>query len=97
MHFISRRSNERIRIKALTNSYKTFLGCALCGYDNNAAALEFHHVDPKAKDFSVAQFSQIGQGFEGDGELITEMNKCMVLCANCHREVHQLVGQKCNR
>jgi hypothetical protein len=57
--------------------------CQLCGYDRCMAALEFHHLDPKAKSFSLSMRG-VARAFE---ELRKEANKCVLLCANCHAEV----------
>jgi hypothetical protein len=54
----------------------------VCGYNNCDAALEFHHIDPKEKDFSISAKSY---SFE---RLKQEVDKCIMLCSNCHTEVH---------
>lgn len=59
------------------------LQCTVCKYDRNLAALEFHHVDHKTKDVSLSRLQTAS--FE---RLKQEAEKCVVLCANCHREVH---------
>jgi len=60
-------------------------GCAICGYNICNAALEFHHVIDYNKDFEIKATSL----FKFPNELfIKEMNKCILLCSNCHREVH---------
>jgi len=56
--------------------------CERCGYDGYIGALEFHHKDPTQKDFSIATNSK---GWETIRE---EVDKCMLLCSNCHKEVH---------
>jgi transposase len=56
--------------------------CRLCGYDRCVAALEFHHVDPHAKEFGVAQ-----RGARSIERLRAEVRKCVLLCSNCHAEV----------
>lgn len=56
--------------------------CERCGYDKYVGALEFHHRDPTQKDFSVGTTSK------GWDTIKEEVEKCMLLCANCHREVH---------
>lgn len=56
--------------------------CERCGYDKCIAALEFHHKNPKEKDFSISTNSL---SFE---KMKLEVDKCELLCANCHREVH---------
>jgi hypothetical protein len=56
--------------------------CGICGYSKCLKALEFHHLDPNLKDFSLSCkiFSR--------EKLIEELSKCVCLCSNCHREVH---------
>jgi transposase len=57
--------------------------CRLCGYDRCVAALEFHHLDPAAKEFGVAQ-NGMARSIE---RLRAEVRKCLLLCSNCHAEV----------
>ena len=56
--------------------------CAICGYDSHPAALQFHHVDPATKIFTVR---------DGDTRSLARMreesSKCVLLCANCHAQV----------
>jgi len=58
-------------------------GCAVCGYDKHTGSLDFHHVNPKDKKFNITnralQFK--------DDRIIDELNKCILLCCNCHREI----------
>lgn len=57
--------------------------CICCEYNKYVGALEFHHLDPKKKDF------QISRGFTYDFEKIkSEIDKCILVCSNCHREIH---------
>ena len=46
-------------------------------------ALQFHHLDPTQKDFGI---SGTTKSFE---KLKPELDKCVLLCANCHGEVHE--------
>ena len=59
--------------------------CINCGYDKCSDALEFHHVDPEAKKFSMAKIKAEPRNWQ---EVLLELSKCVMLCANCHREVH---------
>ena len=56
--------------------------CAICGYSRNLAALQFHHLDPTTKEFTLRN---------GDTRSLERMRaeaaKCVLLCANCHAEV----------
>lgn len=56
--------------------------CQLCGYDRCIAALQFHHLAPGHKDFQVAEYSRSWDRVRAEAE------KCALLCANCHAEVH---------
>lgn len=58
--------------------------CCLCGYNKNIQALEMHHVDPSEKEFAFSDTKK----YRSWEELCEEMKKCVLLCANCHREVH---------
>lgn len=60
--------------------------CEKCGYDKCIAALDFHHINPEEKDFAISN-SNIYKNIEA---LKQEVDKCMLLCANCHRELHYL-------
>jgi predicted HNH restriction endonuclease len=57
--------------------------CQLCGYDKYKGALEFHHIDPTKKDFALS-----AGRLTSLEKLKPELDKCVLLCANCHREVH---------
>jgi len=76
-------TKRRRKLKELAVAY---LGgaCAVCGYNKCVAALEFHHRDPVAKDFSI---SSTGTTRSFD-KIKVELDKCLLLCANCHREHH---------
>jgi 5-methylcytosine-specific restriction endonuclease McrA len=57
--------------------------CALCGYDAFVGALEFHHLNPQAKSFGLAE-----RGLTRSIETVrAEVRKCVLLCSNCHAEV----------
>ena len=59
--------------------------CQSCGYDKNMAALEFHHKDSNHKDGSLDSRSLANRSIK---YIMEEFQKCDLLCANCHREVH---------
>ena len=64
------------------NQYKTEHGCKRCG-ETRYWLLDFHHPDPAQKEFSVSD--AIRCKFES---ILSEMEKCDLLCANCHRDWH---------
>lgn len=57
--------------------------CKICNYNKDITALDFHHLDPTQKDFSISKgktkFTNLVQ---------KELDKCILLCCRCHREVH---------
>lgn len=59
--------------------------CAICGYDHCVTALEFHHIDPAQKSYGVAVNGNC-HDLEKD---LAEIKKCILVCANCHREIHE--------
>ena len=63
--------------------------CVLCGYDTCKRALSFHHRDPKKKDFGLST-KGITRSWEKTRK---ELDKCVLLCANCHMEVHDGITQ----
>lgn len=80
---------RRLKVKNLSIEYKGGC-CQQCGYNKCIEALEFHHVDPSQKDFEVS-----GNGHCKSWETIKkELDKCILLCANCHRELHALLVQR---
>jgi len=59
--------------------------CMKCGYDKNLRALSFHHREPEEKNFKL---SARELGMYAEARLLDEVNKCDLLCANCHMEEH---------
>lgn len=76
-------TKRRKKLKQMAVEYKGGK-CAKCGYDKCNDALEFHHPDPTQKDFSI---SNKGRTIAWE-KIRKEIDKCIMLCANCHREVH---------
>lgn len=68
-----------------------FLGgkCKLCNYKKSLHALTFHHRNPEEKEYEV------GGILEWDKNKIKkELNKCDLLCFNCHMELHEEIGRR---
>jgi hypothetical protein len=59
--------------------------CAICGYHKNLAALVFHHTNSKGKDFKLDMRSLSNRKLE---PIQREIDKCILVCANCHAELH---------
>lgn len=58
--------------------------CKHCSYKKSLAALEFHHLDPSEKEFNLSKM-----GSKSWDAIKSELDKCVLLCANCHREEHE--------
>ena len=74
---------RRKKIRELAVEY---LGgrCARCGYNRCVEAMEIHHLDSSDKDFGISD-----KGYTRSWSRVREeLQKCELLCANCHREAH---------
>lgn len=63
--------------------------CILCGYSKCIDALEFHHTNPKEKEFKLGSGNTISWK-----EYKEEALKCILVCSNCHKEIHSDIGYK---
>ncbi len=75
--------NKRIQWRPIFYNLK-INGCAICGYNEHTAALEFHHGNPEDKSFNITK----GQFHRSDKKIVNELNKCILLCCNCHTIIH---------
>ena len=81
------------RVRKLKSQMIEYKGgcCVRCGYKKYQGALEFHHTDPKEKDFNPSQLKK----YSFDDRIKTELDKCILVCSNCHREIHdEIIKQK---
>lgn len=77
------RTKKRRTVKQELVNYKGG-ECGKCGYNKCIDALEFHHTNPSEKEFNLSRNAHI-RTLE---EFKKEADKCILLCANCHREEH---------
>jgi len=74
------------RQKTKTRIVEAFGGeCAECGYRRTNSALALHHLDPSEKDFSLGSIRANPRSWD---KIVVELRKCVMLCHNCHTEVH---------
>jgi hypothetical protein len=68
-------------LREYIDNIKSASGCLVCG-ETTAVCLDFHHLDPSKKSFGLARVMRSKE------KLVAEIEKCIVLCANCHRKLH---------
>jgi 5-methylcytosine-specific restriction endonuclease McrA len=85
----SHRDEQQARNKIQSDTARVFIRqakvgkkCSACGFDD-PICLDFHHVDPAEKDAIIAQAPTRGWSV---ARIQREMDKCVILCANCHRK-----------
>ena len=77
---------QNLRLKAI--DYKGGR-CVICAYNRSLQALDFHHLNPSQKDFGIS-----AKGYTRSWVKVKEeLDKCVLLCANCHREIHDGITQ----
>jgi hypothetical protein len=74
------------RRKLLRQKAINLLGgkCVVCGYSRDIHALDFHHIDESTKEFGLSDRGMTRSWEKTKNEVL----KCVLLCANCHREIH---------
>lgn len=82
--YVNNASIRRMDTKKVYSELKSKLKCVKCG-ENHPACLDFHHTDPTTKEYSIARMAGEGRSMVS---IKKEMDKCIVLCANCHRKIH---------
>jgi hypothetical protein len=81
-------AKKRRKIKTLAIEYKGGK-CQVCGYSKYQGALDLHHLDSDSKKFGIGD-----KGYTRSWERIkTELDKCILVCANCHRELEAGITQ----
>lgn len=82
-YYLNRNKQRFQEISLWLSELKKQLGCRKCR-ENDPACLDFHHTT--GKDFSLSLAA--GMGFSRD-RIQKELDKCEVLCSNCHRKLHR--------
>ena len=77
--------DRRRRLKQKCIEYKGGK-CSICGYNRCIAALDFHHVNPAKKEIYRYRLYKR----KWNDEARKELDECILICANCHREIHFL-------
>lgn len=80
-YLIAAVAKRRRKIREMAVEYKGGK-CVFCGYAKYVGALDFHHLENKS--FGISD-----KGYTRSWEVIRqELDKCILVCANCHREIH---------
>jgi hypothetical protein len=86
------RASHKARVQARKRAlrqwfreYKAQLRCERCG-ESHPACLDFHHLDPGQKVMIPSKLAN--QRRWSVERILTEVAKCEVICANCHRKEH---------
>ena len=64
--------------------------CGICGYKKCQRSLDLHHLDPNEKDFSLSSIRARPKSWDS---IVKELRKCVLVCHNCHSEIHAGVRQ----
>ncbi|TXH11309.1 MAG: hypothetical protein E6R04_01560 [Spirochaetes bacterium] len=83
-YYESKRQEYRAKIRQEIRKYKESHPCIRCG-ESHPACLAFHHIDPKTKESEIANAVVRGWGWV---RVLEEIEKCVILCANCHAKEH---------
>ena len=75
----------RYKKRKFINHYKISRGCSVCGYNKCASALDFHHNNGNKK-FNIGGITRI---ISDSQRIKKEIDKCIILCRNCHAELHE--------
>jgi hypothetical protein len=75
---------KQIRLKIA--EIKLSAGCSKCGYNKSAKALQFHHTNDD-KEHNVSRMAAQGRALRS---ILVEIEKCVIVCANCHAEIHDI-------
>jgi len=78
------RSKRKAEIRKSINSIKREMKCEICGFED-PRALHFHHKNPKKKKKEIGNLASSGYNLKA---IKKEIEKCVVLCANCHAIKH---------
>jgi transcription elongation factor Elf1 len=90
---LERNKRNNNKTKQWYDEYKSTLECLECG-ENHISCLDFHHTDRNSKEFNISSLLFSTYSIE---TIKKEIEKCVVLCANCHRKLHYNEKLKSNK
>lgn len=82
-HYLSK-TKERSKSQEIKyNTWKQTLSCSICD-ENHSWCIDFHHINSSTKDGTVSSFARRA----GGRKFVEELEKCLIVCSNCHRKIH---------
>lgn len=90
----SRKSNFEELIRTYLETKNQKYECVKCLYTGIFGSLDFHHRNPLEKDFSIGESSNTVSIDKFISDIVPELEKCDLLCPNCHRQEHLMMGLK---
>ena len=81
--FVQRVRQRQQELKQLVNVIRDHNGCAFC-VESTTCCLDFHHLDPSQKEEKISYLLRC----KSEKRLLEEIEKCVSVCANCHRKIH---------
>lgn len=85
-YYLDKNKRKRKKVQEWFKKYRETLQCEKCS-DSRWYVLDFHHNNDDDKKHNVAKFSREAGSYK---RLLEEIEKCSILCSNCHRELHYL-------
>lgn len=82
--YLTKSKQYKKSVSNFVENKKVEKGCVVCGYNKCTQSLDFHHLNKNDKDFEV---SRLVNRCNWD-KLLKEIDKCVVVCRNCHGEIH---------
>jgi len=82
--YLSFIEEKRSHVKNLIIEQLGYYSCKICGYNKSSRALHLHHIDSSTKEKSVSDMWS-----QSDEQIKKEISKCVIVCANCHAEIHE--------
>lgn len=99
-HYLHNREAYLVNIKNRKQYLREFIlrikkraSCPLCG-EKRYWVLEFHHLDKNDKEYNIARMPSYGYSIK---KIKEELRKCIILCANCHKDLHHGISAEGDR
>lgn len=83
-YYLNKNKRRRLELKNWFDSYKKDKKCVFCG-ESESICLDFHHLDNSKKEYNVSNMNYSTYSIK---TIKKEIDKCIIVCANCHRKLH---------